>query len=74
MYLSVLFTVDSRRSKFDGWVTSVFPINVISNRLVFETLPTKRGMLRYQCFLVVASAKVKIRPRPAQRLFSNERT
>ena len=32
------------------------------------------GLCRHQCFPVVAQATAKIRPRPAQGLFSIERT
>ena len=54
--------------------TSLFSPKVISAGLPGKALPTEACLCRHQCFSVVAQATAKIHPRPAQGLFSNQRT
>ena len=53
---------------------SLFSPRVNSAGLLKESLPTEACLCGHECFSVVAQATAKIRPRPAQGLFSNERT
>ena len=62
------------QSKFDPWVYILVSVEGKFCRFAWESLPTEARVCRHQCFSVVAQAMAKIRPRPAQGLFSNERT
>ena len=63
-----------QQSKFDRWVYILVFAEGDLSRFAWESLPTEAGLCRHQCFSVVAQATAKIRPRPAQGLFSIERT
>ena len=60
-----------QQSKFDRWVYILVFAEGDLSRFAWESLPTEAGLCRHQCFSVVAQATAKIRPRPAQGLFSN---
>ena len=52
----------------------VYITKVIYAGLPKESFPTEACLCGHECFSVVAQATAKIRRRPAQGLFSNERT
>ena len=52
----------------------VYITKVICAGLPKESFPTVACLCGHECFSVVVQATAKIRPRPAQELFSNERT
>ena len=54
--------------------TSLFSPKVIVAGLRRKAFPQEAGLCGHQCFSVVAQATAKIRPRPAQGFFSDERT
>ena len=56
-------------SSLQGWCK-----RIVVFRFSQESLPTEAGLCRHQCFSAVAQATSQIRPRPAQGLFSIERT
>ena len=49
--------------------------SLFSPKVIYAGWPSQdAGLCRHQCFPVVAQATAKMRPRPAQGLFSFERT
>ena len=62
------------QSKFDSGVHILVFAEGNLCRFACKSLPTESGLGRHQCFSVVAQATAKFRPRPAQGLFSIERT